>query len=206
MKSPALAALLVVTLAAIASTGCSSAPGDEASSETSSAIIVIKPVPVSPCPTVVPATGSACGEANLECSWGDDPRFACRTVKVCSGGTWESAGRACSATEPTCPSAAPTGSSPSCTSAELGLTCVYDHEAYTCAPCTGNLCFTSNRWFSTALAAACPATVPNLGEECAETAGTACNYDACADDGVSLGVSMTCTDSFWKGAAAPICL
>jgi hypothetical protein len=203
-----LAAACLVTVAA-----CSSAPGqgdaEQPTSQATSALVIgLPPRPTSPCLSVAPAAGTACSDPSLVCSWGDDARFGCRTVEACDSGAWKSVGLSCTKAAPVCPAASPglDGGLASCTSADLGLTCVYDHEAFTCAPCTGNVCFGENRWLSAALPNACPATEPNYGEECSVAAGTECNFNVCANGGAdNIGAAMTCTEGFWKATEGTIC-
>jgi len=210
MKSPLFPAALLVAVASTLS-ACSSAPGqgDEApaTSSVSAAIVV---TPKDPCPTVAPRPGSNCTDANLLCSYGEDPRFGCRDVLACNSGKWASVGDACSKNEPSCPRSAPQGPDAgvdTCSAADLGLSCVYDHEAYTCAPCEGNLCFVANHWQTQTLPKACPDTVPNFGEACAVAAGTRCNYNPCANDGSdNYGAAVTCTSGFWTAYTGTICL
>lgn len=202
-------ALLVAAASTLAA--CSSAPrqgwGEPATSESTVAPLT---TPKSPCPSSAPRAGTACSDASLLCSWGEDPRFGCRTVESCNAGKWKSVGDSCSAKEPACPQTRPEpadGGVDTCTSADLGLTCVYDHEAYTCAPCEGNLCFAANHWQTQPLSTACPATEPNFGEPCAVASGTECNYNTCANDGSeNFGAAMTCKGGFWTAVTSTICL
>jgi hypothetical protein len=83
---------------------------------------------------------------------------------------------------------------------------VYSDEAYTCAPCEGNLCRAESYWQTQSLPTACPASVPNFGQACT-TPGTRCNYDPCANDGAAnYGAAMTCTLGFWAAYTGTICL
>jgi hypothetical protein len=189
---------------------CSSAPdpGDREPTASESAAAVSSS-PRDPCPTSAPRPGSTCTGANLVCSYGNDPRFGCRDILTCNSGKWDSVGDACSKKEPSCPARAPAerdGGLDTCTRAELGLSCVYHHEVYTCAPCEGNLCRAVDSWQTQTLATACPATVPNFGEKCTAAAGTHCNYNACASDGAdNLGAAVTCTSGFWAQSTGTIC-
>jgi len=202
-------ALLVAVAATLA--GCSSGAGqideEPAPPQTSVASLVAAR---SPCPLSAPGPGSACSDAGLLCSWGEDPRFGCRKVEACNAGKWQSVGDSCSAMEPSCPKSRPEpadGGVDTCSSADLGLTCVYSHEAYTCAPCEGNLCFAANHWQTQALPTACPVTEPNFGEACAAPSGTECNYNTCANDGSEdFGAAMTCKGGFWTAYTRTICL
>jgi hypothetical protein len=163
------------------------------------------------CPAAAPPQGAPCSASDLRCTWGDDARFGCRTEAQCTSAAWQVTQPACPSPEPACPATPPSppdAGEPSCTGAQLGLTCVYDATAYTCAPCSGSLCHAQNLWQTKTLAPGCPATLPNLGEPCT-AAGTACNYNACADDQpVSwvLGAAMSCEAGLWTAAARTVCM
>ncbi|HEY3820580.1 MAG TPA: hypothetical protein VGL81_25615 [Polyangiaceae bacterium] len=209
MKNSRLTAMVVA--GALPLFACSAAPesfGDQPADTEVAATVT--PAAKSPCPTKAPRAGSACSDASLLCSWGSDPRFGCRTIESCDGSTWQSVGDSCSSREPSCPRSAPTppdSGLDTCTAADLGLTCVYAHEAYTCAPCQGTLCRNENYWQTDSLPTGCPAAEPNFGASCIVPSGTRCNYNACASDGADdYGASMTCTGGFWTAYKGTICL
>jgi hypothetical protein len=201
-------ALLAFACSLVACSSAAPGPEDEETPAAQAPAPLV--APKDPCPKSAPRAGSTCSDASLLCSYGTDPRFGCRDILACDSGTWTAVGDACSKTEPTCPRTAPKpedGGVDTCSSADLGLSCVYAHEAYTCAPCQGNLCFTSNRWLTQSLPTACPATVPNFGQACTAPSGTRCNYNTCASDGADdLGAAVTCTGGFWMQATGTICL
>ena len=208
MDTARVAALLFL----LASTGCTVASaststsranfGEERPSTPAPITIPATALPVtpSPCPTSAPRTGDACADEELVCSWGDDARFGCRTVTRCEGGAWQSVGHVCTQQEPSCPRElpqSPDGSAAVCTDAQVGITCAYDQQAFTCAPCIGTYCRAQNHWQSGALEAGCPATTPNFGEPCV-LPNVSCDYNGCAASGAgSLGASMTCAHGYW---------
>jgi hypothetical protein len=206
MNALRITALLAVASTLSACTYATSEPfgGDPATAETGAALAR----PKDPCPASAPRPDSACGTASLLCSYGSDPRFGCRDVLSCNSGKWASVGDTCSKVVPTCPRAAlrSDGGLDACTGAELGLTCVYADEAYTCAPCEGNLCRAESYWQTQSLPTACPASVPNFGQACTSP-GARCNYNTCANDGAAnYGAAMTCTTGFWAATTGTICL
>jgi hypothetical protein len=161
------------------------------------------------CPAIAPTTGSECSEAGLICSWGEDPRFGCRTIQSCIGGQWASVGDSCPSREPFCPRAPPApagaGVAP-CGEADLGITCVYGGQAYTCAPCEGYLCRNASFWQTTALTSVCPATLPNFGEPCDAPDGTVCNYNQCAkSESAVYGASLSCASGSWTQSSNIVC-
>lgn len=161
------------------------------------------------CPAAAPDTGSGCSEAGLICSWGEDPRFGCRTIESCISGQWASVGDSCSSREPLCPREAPPpadeGVAP-CGEADLGITCVYGQQAYTCAPCEGYLCRNASFWQTTPLTSICPATLPNFGEPCGAPDGTVCNYNQCAKSETAVyGASLSCSAGAWTQSSNIVC-
>lgn len=169
--------------------------------------------PTGPCPTTPPADGDACTTDELGCSWGTDIRYGCRIAAVCNSGQWTrfppNGTWNCPMPEPQCPLAAP-GDGDGCTDTELGLTCIYNHTAYTCANCNGNLCFPDNTWFQSDLDPACPDShLPNLGDACTPD-GLECNYNHCSDDqemthGWVHGVALGCEGGLWTLANLGFC-
>jgi hypothetical protein len=208
--------VLSLSLAALASAGCSSAPvpGEPPAAQTSEAVAADNAAR-SPCPSSLPRDGAACTDDNLLCSWGDDTRFGCRQEARCSGGAWKNLTYSCPPREPSCPARAPGETDGgalggnTCSAADLGMTCVYGEVAYTCTPCDGTLCVANkNVWFTGNLSAGCPARVPNFGQACASN-GLYCNYNVCADDQLVdwvFGASLECENGFWTAYADSICL
>lgn len=110
-------------------------------------------------------------------------RVGCRAQSTCTDSGWFIYDDTANCgPEPKCPGTPPFavgGVNATCLAADLGATCVYGETAYSCAPCTGDLC-TKNQWFKTVMQSGCPTKEPNLGSTC-ETPGLLCNYNVCAD-------------------------
>lgn len=168
------------------------------------------------CPSAPPVSSTACPILGLECTWGEDSRFGCRTYSVCLKSqqqdlAWNAQSAGCALPMPSCPPSAPLADS-SCVLGDLGLTCVYLDVAYTCANCVGTLCSQGYSWHSSLLEPRCPATVPNYGTPC-PSAGLLCDYNFCADDTVvpdnatwAHGTAVICQDGTWQhrvGVACP---
>jgi hypothetical protein len=159
--------------------------------------------PEGPCPASPPAAGASCS-VEVTCSWGTDPRDACRVEGECATAiatspslSWAVSTPSCQPLAASCPVAAPTSDGQdSCTSAESGLTCVYSGDAFTCAHCSGELAGDALTWCFSALAAGCPADVPNYGDACSPES-LFCNYNACAPGGAGL----VCEGGVWHPAA-----
>jgi hypothetical protein len=189
------------------------APAGTVSTPATSAPVEFTPGMIAPtkslCPAVAPKAGSECSEAGLICSWGEDPRFGCRTIQSCISGQWASVGDSCSSREPLCPRASPasaTAGPAPCGEADLGITCVYGEQAYTCAPCEGYLCRNESFWQTTVLTSVCPTTLPNFGEPCGAPSGTVCNYNQCAkSESAVYGASLSCTSGAWTQSPDIVC-
>lgn len=154
------------------------------------------------CPSALPESGASCPRAELACTYGDDPRIACRTRADCNGSTWQlSSARCppltdCDATTTTGAACSTAGAA--CRRAEGGF-CVCNTDAAH-PMCDGML-----RW-NCALPpedAACPRELPNLGAAC-ESEGTSCGYGRCLG-----GAVVTCRGGAWEavegGAPCPHC-
>ena len=161
------------------------------------------------CPALAPNAGSECSEAGVICSWGEDPRFGCRTIESCISGQWASVGDSCSSREPLCSRSAPASADAApapCGEADLGITCVYGEQAYTCAPCEGYLCRNASFWQTTALTSECPGTLPNFGEPCGAPSGTICNYNQCAkSESAVYGAALSCISGAWTQSSNIVC-
>jgi hypothetical protein len=197
--------------------GCGSS-GPESVAESTSAISGAIGDGAAGCPPSAPSNGSECSSKGLECSWGTDPRFGCRTAALCEKdeGTlvWEVSTADCPEPPPTCPKRAPNPVGDSClertqcSEKELGATCVYDDVAYTCAPCSGNLCCAESFWSVTDLAEGCPDAVPDFGDTCG-TPKLYCDYNICADsqqdDFWAYGTGVRCDQGQWQYYGAGPC-
>jgi hypothetical protein len=187
-----LVALGVALPSMLSSLGCSRCPDSpiEAAVYCSNRCPDSPPVPSSSCPVF----------GSIACSWGDDPRFACRTTGSCSAGTqaaplWAISDGGCAPLEGECPSAAPP--SDDCTLAQLGLTCVYAGVPYTCSTNCNGAEPNGNDfvyfWCENGISEECPSLVPNWGSPCASE-GQNCDYNSCAIG----GAVMVCEDGVWQ--------
>lgn len=170
------------------------------------------------CPSTPPATGTPCTApwastggfqgASAHCSWGDDPRPACRTTALCqSDGKWLVAspmGASCNgpALPPSCPSPPP-GAGTTCTDATLA--CWYeDGTRCWCSGCRGGseypICqtITPPEWACATPGSGCPAKMPQAGSPCS-TPDASCGPDC--------NLVITCKDGVWqwRAGSCPIC-
>ena len=147
-------------------------------------------------------TSGACSQEGLTCTWGDDPRIACRTSATCKGGAWQWY------PQPYCAPLPPAGVA-GCPK-ELGvngLSCqglegtICDMSALgpgalcVCDPCVGGgPCTQWGRWWCAPPPAGCPPYAPNENQLC-NSPGQSCIYGACGTD-VSAGRSCS-SQSLW---------
>jgi hypothetical protein len=143
------------------------------------------PLPRPECPNAEPVSGSGCDRTGLICGYGDGYISLCRSIYLCSEGTWKrdtvfGQSYRCREVPPGyCPSVPPAWVS-GCTISEAGtpFPCAYD----------GLLCFCKNpggvpggpgNWtcYGPPANPQCPANLPNIGEGC-DTPGVQCNYPA----------------------------
>jgi hypothetical protein len=169
------------------------------------------------CPASPPEVGSECevpwmsngtvGFPAAHCSWGEDPRPACRTTAVCTDETWtvlEPTDARCE-TEPlseSCPQAPPTVGEecPDVTS-----DCWYAQGAHCfCSPCQGGseypICSPIDppEWACVNAPAECPTVIPQASSACDEE-GLSC--------GPNCELEVTCDGSVWQWnqGSCPIC-
>jgi hypothetical protein len=159
------------------------------------------PLPRPVCPELEPDDGASCPNQGLLCSYGDAPVAQCRHAYACDASVWHldtsrMSSRPClPLPDDYCP-ATPQHMQP-CTVATPGIPCSY--EALSC------LCMAreprpgaAGTWacYGPPENAACPATLPNLGEGCASN-GAACDYsfDGCTADPNS---SLFCYEGAWE--------
>lgn len=141
------------------------------------------------CPSTVPTADSSC-EGTLDCTYGDDPRWSCRTRATCSG-TWQVTVPACDS-EPLpeeCPQEPPSGA---CT--EGTSSCLYpDGTDCICANCGPNapLCNVDDpyQWYCQPAPEGCPTYAPNLGTQCSQAPEDNCYY-TCSYD-------LVCVEGVW---------
>ncbi len=170
------------------------------------------------CPAAPPADGSACtppqtdassglGSDAAHCSWGDDPRPACRTLALCKADrTWSvtqpnATGCATPALPASCP-ASPPSSGSTCSDK---ISCWYDSGTRCwCSDCKGGtqypICQTINppEWACAAPSSGCPAKIPQAGTPCTTTG---------IDCGPDCELSVVCEGGVWtwKTGNCPIC-
>ena len=158
------------------------------------------------CPASAPQTGVSCATQGLQCTWGTDPRFGCRTESVCTTAGWQTTTPSCSQPPPSCPRTEPVPNTQQCSNASEGLTCMYGHQAFTCADYNGDLFVIKNGqpekiwWSGGPQASTCPTSVPNLGSSCT-VEGETCNYGGCFHDPANPtvhGAKVTCTNGRWQ--------
>lgn len=164
------------------------------------------------CPADAPADGAPCTPppsasawATAHCSWGDDPRPACRTTAVCStDGSWAVTTPSCTgpALPAACPSPAP-DSGTVCSDASLG--CWYDDgRRCRCSSCQGGTQYPvcqpidPPEWACFSPRAGCPPVIPQAGDPCSTPnldCGPNCELEVVCPDGVWV----------WLRGDCPIC-
>lgn len=144
------------------------------------------------CAATPPANGDPCEPApdgtgfdSADCSWGDDPRPACRIRGRCQGGVWSISepGDSCSvpAKPAACPAAAPAAST---TCSDAMLQCWYDDGTVcSCSNCEGGTEYPICRsidppaWGCVKPHEGCPNPPPQAGSACTDLdlqCGTSC--------------------------------
>ena len=172
------------------------------------------------CPNQVPSEGDDCsdyadGQLLLTCSWGDHPRYVCRTTAACykvnPNGEWQwhvtvPSEEKCGDLLPTgCPDEHPNEQDP-CDQEELF--CHYDQgkyclctrsDPYPCYPVCGWLEDPVWQCITPPQQEGCPRVPPNAGTECTLSDGSTCWY--------TCEHIMTCQEGVWiyQGDNCPIC-
>ena len=155
--------------------------------------------PGGPCPSSAPADGDDC-QGNVQCEYGDDPRWVCNTVATCKQGFWSigSVDSDCptpTTNPPACaqlqPNATCSNTGTTCREGDVFCACIYGGEplldaggpiaTYTCAQPTPG----------------CPSSRPKLGTTCTQ-ANLTCSYAPC---GTPSGLDVQCDSSShtWVG-------
>ena len=153
-----------------------------------------------------PSSGTQFGFSSADCSWGDDPRPACRTRGVCANGAWSitAPGDSCSvaAKPPACADAPPKEGA---TCADPMLQCWYDNGSVcSCSSCQGGsqypICRTISPpvWACVPPPDGCPNPPPQAGSPCT---------DAKLQCGTSCELPIRCENGAWQygQAMCPIC-
>ncbi|HEX9620495.1 MAG TPA: Hint domain-containing protein [Polyangiaceae bacterium] len=157
------------------------------------------------CPPTLPADGSECEMAGtLFCTYGDDPRWNCRTQAFCSASVWS-----VQETPETCdpdplPAECPEAPLPNEACSEAQLQCVYpDGTQCVCTDCpvSSPVCGATGdfNWYCFERPEDCPLYPPNLGTRCGSP-GQECVYD-CATNFI-CGENDAWTQG---GFSCPIC-
>lgn len=161
-----------------------------------------------------PANGSACKPLapsgttfeQAACSWGGDPRPACRVRGVCQSGAWSITQPSDACTVPPKPAGCPTTPAvDGTTCADATLQCWYDDGTVcTCSACQGAteypICRTIDppAWGCVKPASGCPNPPPQAGSACT---------DPNLQCGTSCELPIRCVDETWRygEAQCPIC-
>lgn len=151
-----------------------------------------------------PPNGTTFGQA--DCSWGDDPRPACRVHGVCQSGAWSITQPSDSCTAPPKPAACPSTPAPDgATCADAMLQCWYDDGTVcSCSACQGATEYPICRpidppaWGCVKPASGCPNPPPQAGSACT---------DPNLQCGTSCELPIRCVDGTWRygEAQCPIC-
>jgi hypothetical protein len=157
------------------------------------------------CPSSPPAAGSTCPTLGLSCTWGSDPRIACRASATCLGPpavapSWSVAQDHCSPLAACCPATPPTQDDP-CDSASLnGLACVYSGSVYSCGCVPPEMENVPLTWCLIGNYPGCPSVVPNLGTEC-DSPGLNCVYNYCT----TPEIAIECFEGTWQPGGGRLC-
>src|SRR5262249_31399039 len=143
--------------------------------------------PPSACPAAGPSAGELCSVEAVQCEYGNDPRYTCNSVAVCSGGRWSyqiSIDSSCptAANPPACP---PPLAQASGACKGIGTACQFP-DGYGTQWCA---CFNfgppvwdasqSSQWqCSHVSVTGCPSVRPRLGDLCAQP-NLSCDYGVC---------------------------
>ena len=154
-----------------------------------------------PCPLSPPTGSASCAGVpdQFQCTYGDSVRPDCRIAWICSNGSWETTGTAC--TEPVdCGSSEP---GPQTVCANRGDECTYGASICYCGCGGGPICPPPTVWECSGppTAPGCPSVVPNDGTPC-DAAGVQCTYgESCT----STYAVVACTNGLWLWNARMLC-
>ncbi len=165
------------------------------------------PLPRPICPLQEPQVGEACSVPDLLCSYGDAPTPRCRGYYQCENGSWTEDAALnnfpCLANAD-CPATAANVSQ--CTLENTGIPCAYPDQLCYCASGKNKQTGAPGYWncYGAPVNQDCPATLPNIGEGCAEQ-GLECHY---AVDGCTAPPHSTvfCRDGAWEDGEPLGCL
>lgn len=148
------------------------------------------------CPAGMPTAGSACSPSGISCEYGNDPNPACDSIVTCQGSAgWSAPPPGVHCMPGTCPASyadVPQGMNCS----PQGLDCGYPQGQCNCAPRVP-LSGPNPVWQCSTPASGCPEPRPREGSACTSP-GLTCDYGACTG-----GVSLECSDGYWRVAVVP---
>lgn len=167
----------------------------------------VLPSSVPPCPSSVPADGSACAAVTgfYACEYGGDAHGECTTYASCgmlvgaSASTWQVIvpDATCGQRAASCPAAFGDNEGMTCQTSQA--TCEYDQGMCACIGCQSPGGPDSGYWHCRAwtdVPAGCPVPRARIGTACSDE-GLQCDYDKCCS-GPAIGVRMECTDGVWE--------
>jgi hypothetical protein len=157
------------------------------------------------CGDVDPSAYYGSSVCAVECTYGNDPLYACRPDFACVDGGWGLQQGALAQVYP-CPSP-PDASCPSTVDAAdnancsvVGAVCTYGASACVCTVCTGGCPDVEGgvpvTWGCDAPPSTpgCPAAAPNYGTSCS-TDGVVCDYGNCY---VGTWIEAKCSGGVWR--------
>lgn len=156
----------------------------------------------SPCPAKLPAAGSSCSQAGLECEYGANPVQSCNFVATCTQSLWQiqspSSSTNCSTSPgPSCPSSFSSVPQGSHCGSLYGLICNYPQGRCECTVSGGLVPLDASAvatWQCQNPGGGCPIPRAPLGSACTQP-NLNCDYGACYIQG---GSAETCTNGVWK--------
>ncbi|HEX8794568.1 MAG TPA: hypothetical protein VF765_26665 [Polyangiaceae bacterium] len=148
------------------------------------------------CPGSLPRPGSACSPSGISCEYGSDPNPQCDVIVTCRGSSgWSAPPPGFNCVPGTCPASyasVPQGQDCS----PQGLDCAYPEGQCNCAQ-TVPVTRPNPVWQCSTPASGCPEPRPREGTTCTSP-GLTCDYGACRG-----GVSLECSDGYWRVAVVP---
>lgn len=222
-RGPSLLVMLVAT--ACSSGGKTAASHDAAPAD--GGVTRDAPATSPPCPSAAPDAGAACSGTGLacgyvdpryspavygssvcavECTYGDDPRHACRPDFACVDGGWALQRAAlapqypCASPPPAaCPATLDAAVNADCPVA--GAVCPYGASACVCTVCTGGCMARPDAGVPVTWQCdqppstpGCPASAPNYGTRCV-TEGLVCDYGNCL---AKTWMEAQCSGGVWR--------
>jgi hypothetical protein len=151
-------------------------------------------VGTSSCPGSEPTEGASCAgaPAELRCTYGASVRPECRSVWLCTAGSWTTTHSACAPTGNDCGTTEP---APQTVCTTMGDLCVYGDSICYCGCGGGPACISPIDWkcADPPTTPGCPAVVPNDGTPCTAD-GVQCTYGTTC---TPSGAQLSCTGGRW---------